>query len=492
MADPRRAHPLLLALLAAVLWPQAGSAGGPEDLGQVIQSIDAGQFRAAESGIAAALGKPGLTAESHEQLLFQRERMRRIYMDFSLDPAAARERVRSYVPDLTEQEFERWDERGLIEHRLIDGRLLYFNRAPSNLFRLSAEARARRKEPTPLVDGPMETPNDYHRQLRKAAIAGESPSALPQRVRVNQTLTVDADAVPAGETISAWIPYPRDLPGQQQDIRFLESDPAARQIAPESTGMRTAYLEKPAVAGRPTVFSITYELTVLGQYHSVDADQVVAPDASPDLASFLGEDPPHIVFTNPLRIFSEQVVGDETNPWRIAQKLFSAVDEIPWAGALEYSTITNISEHALRQGHADCGQQTLLLMTLMRMNGIPARWQSGMVFSDGEYWNLHDWGWFYIAPYGWMPMDVTFGRFEEAPEIEWLYLGGLDGFRIAFNDDFGADFDPPKKHFRSDTVDSQRGEVEWSGGNLYFDQWDYTFQAEIIGAEADIATSNTD
>ena len=78
-----------------------------------------------------------------------------------------------------------------------------------------------------------------------------------------------------------------------------------------------------------------------------------------------------------MRKFSREVVGDEKNPYRIAQKLFAAVDRIPWAGALEYSTITNISDYALHAGHADCGQQTLLLMTLLRLNGIPARWQSG-------------------------------------------------------------------------------------------------------------------
>ena len=30
---------------------------------------------------------------------------------------------------------------------------------------------------------------------------------------------------------------------------------------------------------------------------------------------------------------------------------------------------------------------------------------------------------------------------------------------------------------RSETVDLQRGEAEWAGGNLYFDQWDYDFVA---------------
>jgi hypothetical protein len=31
-------------------------------------------------------------------------------------------------------------------------------------------------------------------------------------------------------------------------------------------------------------------------------------------------------------------------------------------------------------------------------------------------------------------------------------------------------------------VDSQRGEVEWAGGNLYFDQWDYSFAAKVLPA----------
>src|SRR5690606_19894728 len=72
----------------------------------------------------------------------------------------------------------------------------------------------------------------------------------------------------------------------------------------------------------------------------------------PTLAPFLAERPPHVVFTPRLRAFSHQVVGNETNPYRIAQKLFAAVDRIPWAGAREYSTISNISDHALRAGHA--------------------------------------------------------------------------------------------------------------------------------------------
>jgi transglutaminase-like putative cysteine protease len=277
------------------------------------------------------------------------------------------------------------------------------------------------------------------------------------------------------------LPFPRALPGQQENVRLIESTPAAHVTAPESALQRTVYLEKPAHAGKPTMFSITYELTVFGQYHPVDPAKARPVKRTPELAPDLSERPPHIVFTPAIREYSRQIVGTETNTFVIAQKLFAAVDRIPWAGAREYSTISNISDYTLHAGHGDCGQQTLLLMTLLRLNGIPARWQSGWVYSEGEYDNMHDWGSLYLPPHGWVPMDVTFGRLASGdPQIGAFYLGWLDAYRIAFNDDFSQAFVPAKQHARSDTVDSQRGEVEWRGGNLYFDQWDYKFEAQVL------------
>ncbi len=409
--------------------------------------------------------------------------MRRILLDFRdlTEDDSVKARVRKQIPDLTDAEFADWNAAGLFEHQVIDGRTLYFQRAPTNLFRLSAQALARRAVQTPLVDSPMQVANAHHGEVRDAALAQGRSSVAPRRLRVTQSLTVHADAVPAGETIRAWIPYPRALPGQQEELRLIGSEPAAHKIAPESTLQRTVFVEKRAKAGSPTRFSVTYELTVYAQYHAVDADRAVPATITPELAPFVAERAPHIVFTEPLQVFSRQVVGDEKNPWRIAQKLYAAVDQVPWAGAREYSTIANISDYALHAGHADCGQQTLLLMTLLRLNGIPTRWQSGMIYSEGSYNDLHDWGWLYIAPYGWMPMDVTFGRLESAdPGIAGFYLGGLDAYRIAFNDDYGRELVPPKKFFRSETVDLQRGEAEWSGGNLYFNQWDYDFAWQML------------
>ena len=486
--DLRGALAALLALLA-LLVPAVAVANDerlpPATPDAIVAEIDAGQFAMAESDIGDALRQPRLAPAVRAALEFQRERMRRILLDFTLSAADVRTRLREQIPDLADAEFADWDAHGLFEHQVIDGRVLYFKRSPANLFRLSAQALARRKRQTPIVDGPMESANAHHREVRDAALAQHATSVAPRHLRVTQSLTVKADAVPAGEIVRAWIPYPRALPGQQDGIRFVSAVPARHVIAPESALQRTVHLERKALAGQPTRFSITYELTVHAQYRAVDADRVattaIAPALAAELAPFVAERPPHIVFSESMRLFSRQIVGDETNPWRIAQKLYAAVDRIPWAGAREYSTITDIGDYALHAGHADCGQQTLLLMTLLRLNGIPARWQSGMIYSDGDYSNLHDWGWLYIAPYGWLPMDVTFGRLDSGdPAIAGFYLGGLDAYRIAFNDDYGRELVPPKRFFRSDTVDLQRGEAEWRGGNLYFDQWDYDFEWQIL------------
>ncbi|HEX4267080.1 MAG TPA: transglutaminase-like domain-containing protein [Steroidobacteraceae bacterium] len=478
---------LLMALLAvtatASAVPDMGAGNG--ELPTIVGLVTAGQFREASSRIDAALQQPGVPAATLEALEFQRARMQRMREDFNLTADDVEARVRKQIPDLTDAEFEGWDAQGLFEHMYIDGNRMYFDRSPSNLFHLSAEARARSRVPMPFADSGLsqqftEQITDYDGNVIRRARATGRSSVLPQRVRVTQSVTVDADAVAAGKTIRAWIPYPRYIPGQQEEIRLVASQPSGHRIAPRSALQRTVYLEEIARARQPTVFSVTYEVTLYAQYHAIDPNRVVSAKITPELAPYVAERAPHIVFTEPLRVFSRQVVGDATNPYRIAQKIFAAVDAIPWAGAREYSTIPDLSEYTLHAGHGDCGEQTMLLIALMRMNGIPARWQSGWFFSRGGDNDIHDWAQIYLAPYGWVPIDVTYGRLESGdPSLKWFYLGGLDNFRIAFNDDFSQAFAPPKHSFRSDDVDSQRGEVE-SDDNLYYDKWSYHFDWKIL------------
>jgi hypothetical protein len=117
--------------------------------------------------------------------------------------------------------------------------------------------------------------------------------------------------------------------------------------------------------------------------------------------------------------------------------------------------------------------QSLLFMTMARYKGIPVRWQSGWMLHPGEV-NLHDWCEVYYEGVGWVPLDMSFSlQKSHNKQVRNFYITGIDAYRLIINDGIGADFSQAKKFLRSEPWDFQRGEVEWKGGNLYFNQWDY-------------------
>jgi transglutaminase-like putative cysteine protease len=144
----------------------------------------------------------------------------------------------------------------------------------------------------------------------------------------------------------------------------------------------------------------------------------------------------------------------------------------------------DIPGFVMEQRHGDCGMQTLLFMTLARSVGIPVKWQSGWMLHPGEV-NLHDWCEVWYEGIGWVPVDQSFGlQNSPDPGIKNFYSSGIDAYRLIVNDDISCPLTPPKKFLRSEPYDFQRGEIEWKGGNLYFDKWSwhmevkYTFPGE--------------
>lgn len=443
------------------------------NLSQVQQLIDQGHYRQARAAIQQAQAN---SPAPEQQLAFELERMRRIEGEFSLNEKQLKASLARYLPSVTDTQFRQWLSQGRFEYKDIDGERRYFARAAYNLFQTDDAARALIPGHQRFTDkAPLYWLHPHH----QAVLQAETPPS--RQFEVTYSLTVKADAVPAGERVRVWLPFPQVLPGEQTGVQLLGTSHSDFQLAPNGTPQRTLYMEAMARAGEPTRFSQRYRFVSHAKGATVDA-AAVEPLAPADPArAWLGERAPHIQFTPALKALSAKLVGLESNPYRIAQRLFAHVDSIPWASAREYSTIRNISDYAHRMGHADCGQQTLLLITLLRLNGIPARWQSGWEFGPGEFDTMHDWGEFYLPPYGWLPMDVTHGQLaSEDPALRWFYLGRLDAYRLIFNTDYSRPLVPAKQHIRSETVDSQRGEVEWRGGNLYFDQWHYAMDWRLV------------
>jgi transglutaminase-like putative cysteine protease len=241
-------------------------------------------------------------------------------------------------------------------------------------------------------------------------------------------------------------------------------------------------MEQKAVAGQPTVFSETFEYVSYGaKFHLTPENCGTYNTKSKIYREFTAQREKHIVFTPRLRELAARLTAGETNPYRKAERIFRWVDHFPWASAREYSTIDNIPEYVLQNGHGDCGQVSLLFITLCRISGIPARFESGFMMHPHEQ-NLHDWAEIYFENIGWVPVDQSFGVCANAQtEDEALFfLGGIDSWRMIVNRDFGRALFPKKKYPRSETVDFQRGEVEWAGGNLYFDQWNYHLDVKYL------------
>ncbi len=449
--------------------------------------IAAGEFSKAQRAMRLALAEnPGMPPLERLTLEFEIERLERIRKDFTKTRDDVLDYIRLYIPNVTDADLARWEESRALESMVIDGRKWYFARAASNLFRIDKEARLIKlayEQKHGLVRKPV-----YSYEQDAAAIIRASETlgtrlVKPKRFRITYTLSVHADAVPAGEVIRAWLPYPREGNRRQQDIRLEAASPAFYLIADNERYLqRTIYMEQKAKAGQPTVFSYTFSFTSYAEYNAIVPARVQPYDTSSALfKEHTREVPPHIVFTDDLRAVSKQIVGSETNPYVKAKKIFAWVDQwVPWAGAREYSTIRNIPMYAYRERHGDCGMQTLLFMTLARINGIPVHWQSGYEMLPGQE-SMHDWCEMYLEPYGWVLVDQSYGLKEAKDErVRWFCLGNTDAYRWIVNDDFSQPLYPAKVYPRSETVDFQRGEVEWRGGNLYFDLWDYDWRVERL------------
>jgi transglutaminase-like putative cysteine protease len=447
--------------------------------------IQDGEFLLAQNQIKKLLDQNKMSEEEEKQLTFQLERMERIKKDFTKSENEVLEEIQEVIPNASPKDLTKWESSKALEMINIDGDKMYFKHAARNLFRIDQRAKKmwEKRYGSPDPNAPYRKNLERHiKKNIKQAVYSNSPVTYPARFKIRYTISLKPGQVPVGERVRCWIPYPREIKNRQVDIVLMSTFPEKYKIADNNHLQRTIYFEQEVKKDQPTSFSVEYAFTNHGIYFNVDPEKVVPVKTSGSLKDYLKEEPPHIVFTEELKKLSAVIVGNEQNPFLVAKKIYQWIgDNIPWASAREYSTISNISLYPAINRHGDCGIKALMFITMLRMNGIPARWQSGWEFQPPEKDNMHDWGMVYFEPYGWMPMDVDYGlRDSEEEKYKWFYLTGMDAYRLIFNDNISQAFAPVKTHHRSETVDSQRGELEWKGGNLYFDQWTWNMDWELI------------
>lgn len=403
------------------------------------------------------------------RLQWEFERIERTKNDYRLSREEAHQILSAVIPDLGRNDFDKWLQEGTIESREIEGQVRIFNSFLPNLLRDSAEAKRRAVQ----SDEASANADRVLREHIENVLEKGSGDQNECRNTVSMVLRLKPDVVPDGETVRAWIPFPLREP-IQTEIELVSARPDSYVLAPEDTPQRTIYFEQAAKSGQESRFEVHYEYTVSASYRSADSQHVEPYIRDQIYEQYTSEQLPHVAFTPYLEKLAEEIVADESNPYLKAWRIYDWITKnVRYALVPEYSTFECISDYAARNLRGDCGIQALLFITLCRISGIPARWQSGWYLNPSRS-SPHDWAQCLIEPYGWLYVDPSFGgHMKDKPEYHRFYFGNIDHFRLITNIDISSKFSPEKIHYRSDTVDNQRGEMEWKEANLYFDKWDY-------------------
>ncbi len=120
----------------------------------------------------------------------------------------------------------------------------------------------------------------------------------------------------------------------------------------------------------------------------------------------------------------KEVVGDETNPYFKARKLYDFL-----IGRINYQMVGgwDIAPTVIERGTGSCSEYTFSIVSLCRAAGIPARYVGCMVLR-GEDASIdtayHRWAEIYLPRIGWIPVDVNAG------DREWqgdrcFWFGGI-------------------------------------------------------------------
>ena len=210
-------------------------------------------------------------------------------------------------------------------------------------------------------------------------------------------------------------------------------------------------------------------MTYRYRHRAVYVDPLALPCDAAQPTFDTGEQLPHIAFTPYLRALCARLTEGCAAPVEKAVAIYDYVTgHVDYRYQPAYVQLDDIADTCARELRGDCGVMALLFITLCRMAGIPARWQSGLSVRPGHV-GAHDWAMFYLAPHGWLFADPSFGssarRNGEAGRRKH-YFGSLDPWRMVANSAFQAPLTPPDPAYRYDPYDNQMGEMAVDGVGL--------------------------
>ncbi len=396
------------------------------------------------------------------RLVYEIERIERLKKDFPHRRSDAISLLRKEIRGFREEELDAWIKEGVVDCIKYDDEYLFFDRFVDNLIFMKPSLKKKRTKKDEIGD---KISNLIKKRI-DAILRGDR-----KRYRIHAGIEIKIRRkIPSGEKYRVWLPFPRNTRGVDK-IKLVSVKPSTYYLSSEDQRQRTIYFESSS------------------KEYRVEFEYIIEERVGKDSGSgkwnknHLSEKLPHIRFTPYLKALAESIIGDEEEPYLKAKRIYEWITRnVRYTYVREYGTYDNIGEYVATNLRGDCGFHAILFITLSRLSGIPAKWQSGW-FVTPYYSGPHDWSEIYVEPYGWIPVDLSFGNIRRRRgKYHEFYFGNLDAFRMIANDDLLVDFNPSKNHYRSDPVDNQRGEVEWSRGNIYYDGFEWKIYVKSVKA----------
>ncbi len=392
---------------------------------------------------------------------YEFERIRRLRYEFPYTTREAYKILAESIENFRENEMREWLESGFIDNIVVNGERYFHSRFLDNLCFLCEDANRRRIR--------RDTNREYAKKVVNERVDKLIQGATPKRYEITAGIKIKINKkIPENEKYRVWLPVPR-VGYQQENVKILSAKPDVKVIADETAEQRTAYFESKE---REFKIEFSYEINEsVGESYAIEYNRA------------LEEKPPHILFTPFIKELADRIAGDVDDPLEKAWRIYRWITtKIRYTYVREYGTYENIPQFAASSLRGDCGVQALLFITLCRAVGVKAKWQSGW-FVTPKFAGPHDWAQVFVEDRGWMPVDLSFGNARKNNPKRWnFYFGNLDAFRMIANDDIQSILTPNKKFWRSDPVDNQRGEIEWSGGNIYYDEFEWSIYVKSFRA----------
>ncbi|MDD1694072.1 MAG: transglutaminase domain-containing protein [Methanoregula sp.] len=356
--------------------------------------------------------------------------------------------IATAFPDASSGERAGWMDDTMIVTLQSDGEVWYHDDTISNIFwhntTLMRKAYAARNY-TPFYDDL--TPLAFAMTANGTGQYGE-----PVSWEGFEELSVSRDKLPATGTLKLWIPLPVES-GSQTNVTIVSVEPARYVKSMTGTGadLGLAYLEIPLEEMKDPFLNVTARFRFIQhrQHFSIDPAAVKPYNtSSPEYLKYTSPGK-NIVITPEMKKKAQEIVGNETNPYLQAQKIYwNIVDTYPYSHPpifLLEMTNTPLSTYFLTTGIGDCGTQSQYFAALCRSLGIPARVPVGyQMIAKGTPPGIHVWAEYYLEGYGWVPVDVTV-----AEGAEWSY-NATGNERHRYKEYFFGNLDPYRYIIQND------------------------------------------